>query len=350
MRRSSYNELKLLKFLDEKKQDLSPLLILTHDFPDPDALASAYALHFLANSVYHIRARIVYKGIIGRVENRNMVKLLDLPVHRVRPREIERNSHVALVDTQPSFENNPFPEDRRAAMIIDQHTPVSAPSADLSIVDTECGATSIIFTKALLSLGIDIPERLATALAYGIITDTLNLYRAKRPDIVQTYLKVLSYANMHSLARIQLPVHNETYFRTLNHAITRTRMIKGLMVCHLGKVSVPDLVSEIADFLMCYRRADWILVSGRFRNRLHASLRTKKSDYNAAGILRKSFRKPEDAGGHGQIAGGSTAIQHPDEKKWEEEEQRLEQNIVSLLKFNKAGRYTQPFRQDGLAE
>lgn len=340
------NELKLLKFLDEKKKDISPLLILTHDFPDPDALASAYALHFLAGRVYNIRARIVYKGIIGRVENRNMVSLLDLPVHRIKPRELEKYPHVALVDTQPAFENNPFPEGRRAALIIDQHAPVSAPSADMTIIDTDCGATSIILTKAILSLNINIPERLATALAYGIITDTLNLYRAKKTDIVQTYLKVLSFANMHSLALIQIPLHDKNYFKTLNCAITRARMIRGLMVCHLGIVDIPDLVSEIADFLLCYKRADWMLVTGRFKGRLHASLRTKRTDYNAAGILRNCFTKPGDAGGHGQIAGGSVIMRQPNEEKWTGEEQRLEKNILSILKLDKAGRLFRPFKRE----
>jgi nanoRNase/pAp phosphatase (c-di-AMP/oligoRNAs hydrolase) len=342
-KRSSHNEKKLLKFLDKKKKDISPLLILTHDFPDPDALASAYALHFLASNVYHIRTRIVYKGIIGRVENRNMVNFLELPVHKAKAREIAGHEHVALVDTQPEFENNPFPQNRKATIIIDQHAPVNAPSADLTIIDTECGATSLILAKAILSLDIEIPERLATALAYGILTDTLNLYRARRSDIVETYMKILSFAKMHTLARIQIPEHDGSYFTTLSTAITKAYMRKGLMVCHIGKVKAPELVAQIAEYFLCYKKSEVVLVTGRFSSRLHASLRTKKTGRNAAGILRNCFVKPEDAGGHGQIAGGSVIIRQPNEKKWRGEEQRLEKNIVSLLKLNKAGRFLQPF-------
>ena len=119
-RNLSLNEQRLLTFLDENKKDMSSLLILAHDFPDPDALASAYALHYIAHHVFHIRTRIVYKGIIGRVENRNMVDFLELPVHKLKTREIADYKHVALVDTQPEFENNPFPEGRKATMNIDQ--------------------------------------------------------------------------------------------------------------------------------------------------------------------------------------------------------------------------------------
>lgn len=199
------SEQKLLRFLAKKKQTISPLLILTHDFPDPDALAGAYALKYLADRSFGIKSRIVYKGIIGRIENRNMVRLLQLPVHKLRPREIEKYTHVALIDTQPEFENNPFPDNRKATLVIDQHPSVNHPKTECNLIDTGCGATSVILAKAILSLKIDIPKRLATALAYGIITDTLNLYRAKRRDIVKAYLGILPFADMPLLARIQVP-------------------------------------------------------------------------------------------------------------------------------------------------
>jgi nanoRNase/pAp phosphatase (c-di-AMP/oligoRNAs hydrolase) len=340
---SPQNEKKLLAFLEKRKKTISPLLILTHNFPDPDALASAYALHFLANRVFQIRSRIVYKGLIGRAENRNMVNFLELPVHKVKPREIEKFANTALVDTQPAFENNSFPADRRATLIIDQHTPLHTPCADLSIIDTECGATCVILAKAILSLKIDIPERLATALAYGIISDTLNLYRAKRPDIISTYLKVLSFANIHTLARIQIPQHDKNYFQMLDGAITKAQMRKGLMVSHLGKVSNPDLVSQIAEFFLFYKKTEWVLVTGRFNSKLHASLRTKYRDYDAATVLRECFDKPEDAGGHGQIAGGSMKIDKPSERKWHEEERKLTEKIAAVYKFTKKGEFYHPF-------
>jgi nanoRNase/pAp phosphatase (c-di-AMP/oligoRNAs hydrolase) len=346
----SRSEKKLLDFLGDRSSSLSPLLILTHDFPDPDALASAYALHYLADRAFGIRSRIVYRGVIGRVENRNMVHLLDLPVHRLRQSEMKRYSNVALVDTQPDFDNNPFPSDRQAALIIDQHLPNSGPLADCTIIDTDCGATSVILTRALLSLKGDVPERLATALAYGILTDTLGLYRVKRKDTIRAYLDILPYANMHILARIQTPVHDRNYFTTLGLAIHGAKIRSGLIVCHLGRVDNPDAVSQIAEFLLCYKDADWTLTTGRFKDKLHASLRTKKKDYSAGRILRASFKNPEDAGGHDQIAGGSLQVKGADEDKWRKEEQFLQRNIVKLLKLKKGTKFTYTFKQDNCSQ
>ena len=79
---------KLLRFLEKKKEAISPLLILTHDHPDPDALASSFALYHLAKHAFDISARIAYGGIIGRSENQELVKLLKIPVHKFKTSDL----------------------------------------------------------------------------------------------------------------------------------------------------------------------------------------------------------------------------------------------------------------------
>ncbi|UCD34265.1 MAG: DHH family phosphoesterase [Nitrospiraceae bacterium] len=339
---TSKNERDLIAFLRAEKETLSPLLILTHDFPDPDALAGAWALQYVADRVCGIRSRIVYRGVIGRAENRNMVSLLGLPVHRLRPGELKRSSRVALIDTQPEFENNPFPDKGNAAIVIDQHQSVTRPSADFAIIDTKCGATSIIMARALLSIRDGIPEKLATALAYGIISDTLNLYRTGRRDIMSTYLKILPYADMHILARIQTPVHERAFFMTLQRAISCARLTQGLMVCHLSQVSSPDVTSQTADFLLSYKGAQWVLTTGRYRNRLHVSLRSKNMNFNAGRVLRLCFDKPEDAGGHDNVGGGSMRIAGPGKQKWRVAENTITERVMQQLNLKK-GPFPFPF-------
>ena len=185
----------VLDFLRAHADALSPLLILTHDYPDPDALAAAYALQHLAKAAFGLESSIAYRGQVGRTENKAMVRLLRIPIYRFRPVWLKQHGGTALVDTQPAFTNNPFPEGRRAALILDQHPATVPPEADLAIVDPECGATCVLVAQALLQSGLDIPSRVATALAYGILTDTLDLYRAKRQDVVETYLQVLQHSD-----------------------------------------------------------------------------------------------------------------------------------------------------------
>lgn len=323
---------RLLEFLDDQRERLSPLLILTHDFPDPDALASAFALQHLAQSAFDIQSRIAYGGELGRMENRTMVRLLRIPLHRMRKVWFKTYSHIALVDTQPAFDNNPCPGAKHPAMIIDQHGSHTPPQADLVLIDPECGATCVMIAQALLLRHESIPARVATALAYGILTDTLDLYRAKRPDVVQTYLRVLQQADMRALARIQNPARSRRFFATLGKGIVETTRFRRLLISHLGVVETPDLVSQVAEFLLACRGITWCLVTGRYGGRLHASLRTSSPDAEAGEALRAAFGNPRQAGGHGPIGGGSCRLgADATPETWRERELELQTRLLKRL-------------------
>jgi nanoRNase/pAp phosphatase (c-di-AMP/oligoRNAs hydrolase) len=338
------NARRLLAFLARRKKSISPLLILTHDFPDPDSLASALALHYIAERHFGISARISYGGIVGRMENREMIRLLKIPVRKLRQGELKKYQHVALVDTQPEFENNLFPKKRRATIVIDQHQSVTTPNAVFSLVDTECGATSVVLAQALLVRKSDIPKKIATALAYGILSDTLDLYRAKRPDVIQTYLDIIHHSDLKVLARIQNPSRSKRFFASLGNAIRGAMVCKGLVVSHLGAVHNPDLIAQVAEFLITYDGARWSLCTGRFHGKLHVSLRMVKSNANAGELLRDVLVRRADAGGHGTIAGGSFKVGHQvSDAVWEEAEGSLIDKLLKRLRIAAKSQFKRPF-------
>lgn len=336
---------RLIQFLSKHQGKFSNLLILTHDYPDPDALASAYGLHYLLKEGYGVSSKIVYGGIIGRTENRAMVRLLKIPVQKLRKSDWKRFSQVALVDTQPDFKNNSFPKRRKAFLVIDQHSSVTKPNAQFSIIDTECAATCVILAQALLFLKLEIPTSLATALAYGILSDTMHLYRVKRQDVVQTYLNILPKANVKTLAKIQNPSRPDPFFITMRRALDQAVVNRGLILSHLGRVGSPDFVSQIADFLLTSRGKRWSFVTGRYHNRLHVSLRMGGSSQQADQVLRDIFLDRGEAGGHGSIAGGSIRVTQPDqESSWKKAEHQLTERLVKRLPIAKQGNFRHPFR------
>jgi len=268
------------------------------------------------------------------MENRAMVRLLHIPVHKFRPVMLRRHAAVALVDTQPAFENNRFPANRRAVIVLDQHKSEIPPVADLAIVDPGCGATCVLVARALLDQGIALSQRLATALAYGILTDTLNFYRAQRPDIVQAYLQVLPQCDMRKLARIQSPIRPRQFFSTLGKGIREAVLHRKTLITHLGSVDTPDRIAQVAEFLLQYRNVRWCLVTGRHKVRLHASLRSSRLDAQAGEVLRDAFFKPQQAGGHGPIAGGSCRIgRDASEETWAAREKALEERLIRRLRI-----------------
>ena len=336
---------KILRFLAAHKESLSPLLVLTHDYPDPDTLASAFALSYLAENSYGISCRIAYGGIIGRTENKGMVNILKIPAHKIRPGDFKRYSNTALLDTQPSFENNSFPKKKKAAMVIDQHPYVERPNADLVIIDPDCGATSVLMAQALLAARVNIPDRVATALAYGILSDTLNLYRANRPDIIQTYLQLLPHCDMRALARIQNPARSRRFFHSLSKGIQSALVRRRLIATHLGAVENPDLVAQVADFLLSYKGIQWAFCTGRYKAKLHISLRINNPNAEAGEILRDIVVNKGDAGGHNGIAGGSVWVgEKASEETWRETELQLAQGLMKRLRIPIKGDLYYPFR------
>lgn len=324
---------RLLDFLADRREELSPMLIVTHDYPDPDALAAGFGLQYLAKEGYGIESRIVYRGEVGRTENREMVKLLRIPIHKYRPALLKKHASYVLVDTQPAFENNPFPANRRATVVIDQHA-APPPLTDLPLVDPDCGASCVIVARALLDKGIDLPQRLATAIAYGILTDTFEFYRNQRPDVVRTYLDVLPFCDMRKLARVQNPVRPRQFFSTLGRGIREALMYRKTLVTHLGGVDTPDRVAQVAEFLLVYRGVNWCLVTGRYKGKLHASLRSARLDAKAGEVLRDTFFDPRQAGGHGPIAGGSCRVgKDVSEETWSAKEKSIEQRLVRRLRI-----------------
>lgn len=337
---------RLLRFLSHHRRSISPLLILTHDYPDPDALAAAFALDYLASEEYGIETKIAYGGIIGRTENRAMVRILRIPVHKLKPVDLRKYTNVALVDTQPRFENNSFPAKRRATIVIDQHASPVKPSANIALVDTKCGATCVILAQALLRHRSQIPTRIATALAYGILSDTLDLYRARRPDVAQTYLSILPRCDMKILARIQNPSRSRRFFLTLARAISSATVYRRLIVSHLGAIENPDLVAQMAEFLLTYEHSRWALCTGRYRERLYVSLRTSQPYAQAGEVLRDIFLNPREAGGHDEIAGGSFRVKtgHA-EATWSKAEQDLQRRFFRRLRRSTKKDLKRPFQK-----
>lgn len=341
---ATFDAKRLVRFMSKYKS-LSPLLILTHDYPDPDALGSAFALQQIAEKIFGISSKIVYKGEIGRMENKAMVKILKIPARKLKPLDFKKYDHVALVDTQPAFGNNPFPINRQATIVIDQHSSIKKPFSEFSVINTDCGATSVVLAQAVMHVDMKITSSLATALVYGILSDTLNLFRSSNPEVVRTYLKLLPYCDHRALSKIQNPVRSRQTFMTLGKGIQNARVYKRLIVSHLGKIESPDLVSQVADSLIRYKNMSWCLCTGQYKGKLYTSLRMTNQKGDAASILRSIFDNPKHAGGHDTIAGGSLHVglgAHPD--KYRDIQNTWVRRLVKNLKLRGTGEFTRPFQ------
>ena len=286
-----------------------PFVILPHDNPDPDALASAAALQYIVHQLTERESVIALGGIIGRAENRAMVKYLNINLVPVREIDFGKDTKVALVDTQPGRSNNSLPTEIRPAAVIDHHPSYGAcdgiPFVDLR---EDYGATSTILTEYLRDSHVTVESKIATALFYGINAETQDLGReATLADFTASHF-LYPYANKRRLGKIENARVPREYFRTFRDAIEGAVIYDKVVMSDLGDVLYPDMVAEVADFLLRLDEVEWALAMGTYKRSLHVSLRTTDRDANAGEVLQKVLGS-RSAGGHDMIAGGKLRIE-----------------------------------------
>jgi nanoRNase/pAp phosphatase (c-di-AMP/oligoRNAs hydrolase) len=288
-------------------------VILSHNDPDPDGIASAVALRHLMRKKAGITCPIAYQGVIGRAENRALVRYLGHPLQPFAELLVQRALPVAVVDGQPGVGNVTLPQGSQVAIVIDHHALREATRhADFCDVRSELGATSTILTEYLQAAQLEPPQPVATALFYGIKTNTMALGRDSAPADVSAYSYLQSRIDHAALARIEYARVPAEYFRTLDTALAAARVYGGAIVAFIGAMAYPDMAAEMADMLMRLEQAQWAVCMGQYRDLLILSVRTRSSRWGAEAVVQAIVRGEGAAGGHGKMAGGHVALEGRD--------------------------------------
>ena len=294
----------LLQALDHP----GPLVILPHDNPDPDALASAAAIKYLAGSLRERDAHIALGGIVGRAENRAMLTYLNITLVPVSEVHFGGDTQVVLVDTQPGRSNNSLPDGVTPVAVIDHHPAYGrydgVPFLDLR---DQYGATSTILTEYLQESKLVPEPKIATALFYGITAETQDLGREATAADIEAAHFLYPYTNKRRLAKIENARVPREYFRVFREGIERSTLYDRIVISMLGEVQYPDMVAELADFLLRLDRVEWAAAIGTFGTCLHVSVRTTDREVNAGDLLQRVLGS-RSAGGHDMIAGGRIPV------------------------------------------
>ena len=285
-------------------------LVLTHDNPDPDSIASAVALAYFLEHAAGVQAVVAYGGIVGRAENRALVRVLKLPVVPTSRVVFEDHDLIAMVDTQPEQGNHSLPARRFPDVVIDHHP--ERPETRLAYVSDvggEFGATSTVIVGYFRASGLEPPAPIATALYYGIKADTRDLGRETTPADVDAYLWLFPMVDKDALAEIEHPRLPIEYFRLYHTAIERAVVYEHAVVCDLAEIYAPDMVAEVAERFLFLDDVKWSLAFGEYEGQLYFSLRTSDRRMNAGRLIREVIEeKGGSAGGHGSMAGARVSL------------------------------------------
>ncbi|MEW5958171.1 MAG: DHH family phosphoesterase [Chloroflexota bacterium] len=293
-------------------------LILPHNDPDPDAIASAIALQYLLEQTAGLKSQLAYQGIIGRAENRALVRYLDHPLRHLTAEDLVPKTLLALVDTQPGAGNNPWTPDMRVALVLDHHPwrRASRSSAvGFSDIRPDVGATATILLEYLQVAGLDLPSTLATALFYGIKADTRGLSRNISSADADAYFFLQPRIDVEALAEIERAQVPAAYFKSFATTLETTRVFNGLAISYVGVMQYPDLAAEIADLLLRLEQIDWVVCLGVYQDSLLVAVRTPHQWRDAGALAQAMVKQEGAAGGHTMMAGGQLPLKgrDPDE-------------------------------------
>lgn len=325
-----------LSQLDQILQGQKKLLIVVHNNPDPDSLACALALRYLAQERSGVRSSIAYGGLIGRTENRALVRELRIPLKNINQVRFSAYDRIALVDTQPGAGNNSLASGIECHIVIDHHPQQRHLKSAVTMIDTKLGAAATILIELLMESKLALYSDMATALAYAIRSETQDLGREAHERDIRAYLEVYPRASMRKLARIANPKLPRSFFIMLAKTLDRTVTFRHLICVHLGEVLIPEMVAQAADFLLRHERMSWSFCSGRFRGQLILSLRSSNRKAKSGKIIKRLVPERSNAGGHEMFAGGRISLEGLDEQKIEQLEEQLSRQFAACLGYKKA--------------
>ncbi|HPI94057.1 MAG TPA: bifunctional oligoribonuclease/PAP phosphatase NrnA [Deltaproteobacteria bacterium] len=285
------------------------ILIVCHNNPDPDTIASAAALKSLFLHTIRGKATICYGGIIGRAENRQLTRRLKIDMIPIREIDFKAFSVICLVDTQPGTGNNSLPKGIKPHIVIDHHIMRSntANSAFFDVRPTY-GSTSTIMTEYLRELDLPVDKMLATGLFYGLKTDTNGLLRSATKADLEAFNYLLPKIAPKTLSSIENPRIPKSYFLKFADGINNSIQYGDVIVSQMGKLHNPDIAAEMADFLLRMENIHWSLCIGEYRDEMIMSVRTTRRGWWAGRVAIKVLRGLGTGGGHEKAAGGRVNV------------------------------------------
>ena len=283
--------------------------MVSHVNPDPDSLASMLGIEALIEATQPGKPVILtVDGMIARSENRAMVELIPIRLVPVETVNIDAQTAVVMVDTQPHTGRR-YSEAAMPHVVLDHHETGGVLNGVLfSDIRTHLGATSTMITGYLLEQRVMVTPPLATALLYGIESETMGYPREASSLDDGALIWLFPRADKDLLARIRNPKLPQSHFATFQMRLANAFLYDKLIFSWCGEVSQPDIIAEIADFFIRFDQVDWSLAAGVFDRQLKLSLRASQLGGRAGEVLQAAINGMGNAGGHDKRAGGAVRL------------------------------------------
>jgi nanoRNase/pAp phosphatase (c-di-AMP/oligoRNAs hydrolase) len=289
--------------LRELMEPREKLGILLQPDPDPDGIACGYALRSLLGRK-RPTAPLISFGEVKRPENLAMIDALGIDVRTVTPDDLDEFDGLALLDVQPTVFGEDMPARVRSVdVVIDHHPERPGYDAVFRDIRPSYGATSTILTEYLRAAGLELFSRLATALVYGIKSDTQLLGRETSRHDIAAFAYLHAWHSPALLRRIERPALPTSGLRALGRALSTTSVDDGIHLLVLGRVG-EEVIPQVADLGLQAEGAEWSIAAGLVGADLVFSVRNSGQVRAAGEVVRAVVEGLGVGGGHRSMAKG----------------------------------------------
>lgn len=276
--------------------------IQTHNFPDPDAIASAFALQFFLKA-YGIETILCYDGSIDKMSTKRMLTMFEMEILNADDiKDMTSSDYIVTIDGQ-KYNTNFTDLKGDEVACIDHHPTVvecEYKYKDVRIV----GACSSIIASYYKEMGLAMPPFVASAIAYGIKMDTADFTRGAVPFDAEMFAYAYQYADVARINGMYKDVMEYDDLKAYAAAINNIRIFERTGFAKIPFDCPDALIAIISDFILALDVVDVSIVYSVRRDGLKFSVRSEVEEVDAGKLVRAALKDYGDGGGHKTMAGG----------------------------------------------
>ncbi len=275
--------------------------IQMHNFPDPDAIASAFGLQYLLQAK-GLASTIVYKGRVTYGSSYSLVSRLDIKIVEASEVNMTEETEIIIVDAQKGNANIlDLPGDE--IVCFDHHKTYEGVTYRYEDIRPTVGACASMIAEYMFHYGVDIDTRMATALLYGIKVDTANLTRGVSQLDLDMFYKLYNVADQNIIRELDSSVLTKKDLEAYKLAIDSIKLIGRTCFANVGYNCPESIVASVSDFMMKLDVVDNTIVYSIKDDGIKLSTRTAVG-INIGDITNEALKGIGSGGGHESMSGG----------------------------------------------
>lgn len=277
-----------------------PVAVQTHDFPDIDAVASAWGLAGLLRRRGFL-ATCRYRGDLRSRSLKRLIEALDIGL--LPAVDGEAGLQVIVVDGSPGNGNVTLASDELAA-VIDHHRKAGEVAAPFLDLRPELAACSTMIRGYWDEAGLEPPREIATALLAGIQSDTDFLSRRCSDEDFAAYAVLYRAGDWELASRIVRTVLDLRELGLIVSAIEGAIVRDGLLFAFMRGSCGQEALAVLAEFALRAEELTAAIVVQEDAGGVRASVRSKSASVSAFDLVRAALAGIGSGGGHSHSAGG----------------------------------------------